>query len=82
MSRHACESTDPELFFPPTYAATFRTQIDAAKALCRRCPQQLRCLRTAVDNAEEFGIWGGTTPAERLSLIGSTRVRSGAWSAG
>lgn len=71
----ACQATDPELFFPPAYGGTFRLQIAAAKALCRRCPEQLACLRTALDNAEPAGVWGGTTPAERLRLIASPNAR-------
>lgn len=79
MARHAaapaCRSTDPELFFPPVYGGMFRMQIAAAKALCGRCPEQSACLSTALDNAEPLGVWGGTTPAERLRLIRSPSAR-------
>jgi WhiB family redox-sensing transcriptional regulator len=45
---------EPTLWFAPEEAA-----IVAAKALCRICPQQIQCLRGAVERAEPWGVWGG-----------------------
>lgn len=39
-----------------------------AKAACSRCPVRDMCRTWALENGEEFGIWGGTTPAERAAL--------------
>ncbi|SKK36907.1 MULTISPECIES: WhiB family transcriptional regulator [Mycobacteroides] len=39
-----------------------------AKATCSRCPVMDKCRTWALENGEEFGIWGGTTPAERAAL--------------
>ncbi|SHT12945.1 transcriptional regulator [Mycobacteroides abscessus subsp. abscessus] len=39
-----------------------------AKATCSRCPVLDMCRTWALDNGEEFGIWGGTTPAERAAM--------------
>ena len=63
-----CQSIDPELFFPPSYGATFSRQVLAAKALCSRCDISTACLADALDREEQFGIWGGRTPQERLRL--------------
>ena len=35
-----------------------------AKALCARCPVRKECLEMGM--TQEFGIWGGTTPGERV----------------
>jgi hypothetical protein len=43
--------------------------VEPARAVCRRCPLAAACLDYALEN-EEHGIWGGTTPAERLALRG------------
>jgi WhiB family redox-sensing transcriptional regulator len=39
-----------------------------ARQLCHACPIRLQCLEYAVDNLEEYGYWGGTTPKERKRL--------------
>lgn len=38
----------------------------AAKAGCEACPVKMLCLEFALINEEEFGIWGGMTPGERV----------------
>lgn len=50
----------PELFFPDDNASQ---QIEAAKALCLRCPVRAACAELGKD--ERDGIWGGLTPTER-----------------
>lgn len=52
----------PELFFDDSDA-------EPARAICRRCPLAAACLDYALQN-EEYGVWGGTTPQERQSLLG------------
>ncbi len=37
----------------------------AAKAVCSDCPVQETCLDFALENDEQFGVWGGMTPSER-----------------
>jgi hypothetical protein len=32
------------------------------------CPRRNECLRTAMQNRENYGIWGGMSPAARLTL--------------
>jgi hypothetical protein len=39
--------------------------IERARATCRRCPLQRKCLLAAVKADEPFGVWGGLTPKER-----------------
>jgi len=38
----------------------------AARAICAPCPVQRECLAAGL--GEEFGVWAGTTPAERVKL--------------
>lgn len=56
----ACVGVDPEVFFPDVgrNAAT-------AKAICASCSVQAECLRYALENREEYGVWGGLAPWER-----------------
>lgn len=52
--------------------------VRAAVALCRRCPVRMPCLEAAVDRAEWFGVWGGTTERERRRLIRARLTREDA----
>jgi WhiB family redox-sensing transcriptional regulator len=65
MSRGACQSEDPELFFPITGTGAAQQQIGAAKAVCLRCAVRAPCMSYALATSPD-GIWGGTTPDERL----------------
>lgn len=40
-----------------------------AKAVCMGCPVRLQCLAEALDNAIEWGVWGGMTERERRQLL-------------
>ena len=63
--RAACRGVDPELFFPePSDEPLVRTQVAAAKAVCRRCPVRQRCLAEALERIP-YGIAGGLTAGER-----------------
>jgi WhiB family redox-sensing transcriptional regulator len=66
----ACKG-QTELFFSIRGSNTERNE--AAKAICRTCPVSYQCLKYAKENLLAFGIWGGKTPAERLSLLGLRR---------
>lgn len=59
----ACGSADPDQLFV-TGAAQNR-----AKTVCSGCPVRLECLSDALDNAVEFGVWGGMTERERRALL-------------
>lgn len=57
----------PEVFFPEDYTdRQMRLEaIKTAKNLCNQCPIKMQCLYTAIVMKEAYGIWGGTTAAER-----------------
>lgn len=69
-----CAQTDPELFYPEQ-----GDNAEKAKSICRSCPVQLQCAQYAIDNNEEFGIWGGLAPATitRLRKRGRARISQG-----
>lgn len=64
----ACRQVaDAELFFPLGEGPANKEQIQAAKAVCYRCPEYEACAVYTVEHPErtEFGIWAGTTERER-----------------
>jgi WhiB family transcriptional regulator, redox-sensing transcriptional regulator len=68
----ACQSADPELFFPVATARASLAEIDQAKAICARCSIRQRCLDYALDTSQSHGIWGGASEEERR-VIGARR---------
>lgn len=72
----ACLPEDPELFFPEGATGSASGQIQQAKAVCRCCPVQQRCLQWALDHHQDAGVWGGLSEDERRDLRRARRSRS------
>jgi hypothetical protein len=60
-----CAQTDPEAFFPEKGDSSLK-----AKKLCLLgCEAIQQCLIYALDNKEQFGVWGGHSKVERDAII-------------
>jgi WhiB family transcriptional regulator, redox-sensing transcriptional regulator len=64
----ACQSVDPDLFFPMSATNPARAELAAAKAVCSDCPVQTECLQYALTAGPVQGIWGGLSEEERRLL--------------
>ncbi|MFH8371410.1 WhiB family transcriptional regulator [Streptomyces sp. NPDC018031] len=65
----ACSDADPELFFPTGNTGPALLQIEEAKGVCTsRCPVIDQCLRWAIDNNVQHGVWGGLSEDERRRM--------------
>ena len=64
----SCLTEDPELFFPIGNTGPALLQIEEAKAVCRRCPVVDTCLKWALENGQDAGVWGGLSEDERRAL--------------
>ena len=64
----ACNTVDPDLFFPIGSTGPAVAQIKAAKAVCDACEVQPACLEFALATNQESGVWGGTAEEERRKL--------------
>ena len=60
----ACTPADEALFF-----SELASKVAKAKSICATCPGVSKCLTFALESDIEFGIFGGTTPAERKALV-------------
>ena len=74
----ACQDEDPELFFPISQVGPGAQQSAQAKAVCARCPVRADCLRYALDNGLDHGVFGGTTADERRRLVRTASGRRAA----
>src|SRR6266567_3750573 len=73
MIKAACAGADPETFS----AATPEAEAEA-KAICARCPVRPQCRDYALATAQEWGIWGGLSVAERAALLDPGQPSPGA----
>jgi len=73
--RAVCAGADDadEIFFPVSVVMN-KLGGTHARQFCDICPVMFECLKSALDNNETDGIWGGMTPGERLDL--KSKVRS------
>ena len=58
-----CAEIDPDIWYPEP-GATVKFQ----KEICGKCPIASECLEFAMNTNENYGIWGGLTPRERMKL--------------
>lgn len=65
-----CSEVDPEIFFPERGGSS-----KAARSVCNGCSVRTQCLEYALNNKEQFGIWGGTSERERRRLRRERNVR-------
>lgn len=68
MNDAACAGYETDLWFPDSYKSQ-RTRVKEALKICHTCPVRSQCLEFALDNEEEFGIWGGLTEGQRYELL-------------
>lgn len=76
----ACLGTSGELFLgPDDERPRERTRREAlAVVLCTTCPVRRECLDHALTVPERHGVWGGTTPSDRLEMRPSAYYAAGA----
>lgn len=58
-----CAQTGADFFFPEPGSS-----VREAKRICGMCEMRSACLEYALNNDERFGVWGGLSEKERLSL--------------
>lgn len=58
-----CAQTGSEFFFPEPGSS-----VREAKRICELCEMRSACLEYALNHDERFGVWGGLSEKERLSL--------------
>jgi len=63
MKYAACKGLSREIFFPERGA---NTQIKKALSICGVCPVKDDCLRYAMNNKIDFGVWGGMSANQRI----------------
>lgn len=72
----ACLTADPDMFFPVSPTGLGLEQVSAARQVCGRCEVRQQCLDHALSTRQVYGIWGGTTPDERLAMLRRRTARA------
>ncbi|MCV7252841.1 WhiB family transcriptional regulator [Mycobacterium hackensackense] len=70
-NRARCRDSDPDLFFHPDgeRSQARRRRLALAREICTTCPVKWECAGFALDNGEDFGIWGGMSETDRARLF-------------
>lgn len=65
-----CAQTDPDEWFPDAGGSA-----NKVKAMCNDCPLINECLEFAIQNGEQWGIWGGETYRKRRKIMQARGIR-------
>lgn len=68
-----CAEVGTQLFFPkepddPQLSAIAEADYTYARKVCATCPHQAECADWAIEKNERFGMWGGLTPRDRITI--------------
>jgi hypothetical protein len=65
-----CRDMNTEWFFP-NQGEYDSPELQQAKRACRSCPLSRECLdiALALGSTYQYGIWGGTSPRQRTTII-------------
>lgn len=69
MADALCAQVSPDMFFPEKSKGVAK----AAIRVCEACPVRDECLRYALENRFDDGIFGGLTPNGRRKLLRKAR---------
>jgi WhiB family redox-sensing transcriptional regulator len=71
----ACRELPSEMFFHPEgeRGPRRKNRENAAKAVCAACPVLTSCREQALKLAEPYGIWGGLSEDDRLTILESRK---------
>jgi len=80
VAQAACRDRGDDLMYPDgdEASAIYQRGVEAARAVCAWCPVRAACLEHAVAAGEDYGVWGGTTPAQRRAMSRRARKAKGA----
>ena len=59
-----------DLFYYEEAGRPSKQRLAVPFAVCGGCPVKEDCLADALRRREPYGIWGGSTPAERARMLG------------
>lgn len=63
MDYAACVGADQSIFFADT--GGWHARHEKAREYCGKCIVYKNCMKFAIDNQIEYGIWGGLSPSQR-----------------
>jgi len=72
----ACIGSDPARFHPSGWGEKHAAQVADARAVCETCQVVAECLAWALDTRDGHAILGGTTPAERATILRNRQRRA------
>ena len=65
FSNALCKDVEDKDFFFPDNRTQEAERLHQLKAICASCIHETECLEYALEKQIPYGIWGGSTPADR-----------------
>jgi WhiB family transcriptional regulator, redox-sensing transcriptional regulator len=62
---------------PDRELGTTPEDAERAKQRCQPCPVRVQCRQWAIDNREQYGVWGATLPSERGFCTSGEPIKRG-----
>ncbi|MFE1194009.1 WhiB family transcriptional regulator [Streptomyces olivaceoviridis] len=74
----ACRGMDSSVFFSPPgeRGSARRRREQRAQEICRQCPVRVPCAGFAATSDQRYGVWGGSTEADRRVAHATPDMRS------
>jgi len=64
----ACRDQPKSAFFPVDGSADYASDLRAARRVCASCPVAEPCLRYALEENIDHGVWGGLSVRQRREI--------------
>ncbi len=64
-----CAQIGGDFWFPDKEGTVSFGESQYAKSICKSCTHKIECAEWGI-HKEQFGIWGGLAPRQRLAMLG------------
>jgi hypothetical protein len=71
-----CAQIGGDFWFPDKEGTVSFSESQYAKSICKSCTHKIECAEWGI-HKEQFGIWGGLAPRERLAIRRVRRINLG-----
>ena len=71
-----CAQIGGDFWFPDNEGTVSFSESQYAKSICKACTHKTECAEWGI-HKEQFGIWGGLAPRERLAVRRVRRINLG-----
>lgn len=76
MDEAVCIGKGDVFFSETSTTLNNKKSLIQAKAMCSSCPVVVDCLVFAINNEEDYGVWGSFSARERSALVKHLKIKN------